>query len=288
MTDTTKPANPLVIYHGGCPDGFCAAWVAHTKLGEVDLHPVGPEGGKPPNVIGRDVYVLDMAYDRTTMEQMHSDAASLVVLDHHATNQDALAGLAYCTFDNDESGASLAWKHFFPDEGMPWLVQYVRDRDLRQMQMPDWRAVAAVTMSMQHNFEAWDRLAARTAEDAIHLGKGIRDHIDHYISAVISTAFPVQLGEHTVAAVCVAHPNVSDVLDALVDASTPIAMGFYWNKDRWQYSLRSRGDFDVSVIAKRYRGGGHKNMAGFTSGCILISEVQKAMVQASMRTDAGG
>jgi nanoRNase/pAp phosphatase (c-di-AMP/oligoRNAs hydrolase) len=31
------------------------------------------------------------------------------------------------------------------------------------------------------------------------------------------------------------------------------------------YSLRSIGDFDVSELAKRYGGGGHKNSAGFTS-----------------------
>jgi nanoRNase/pAp phosphatase (c-di-AMP/oligoRNAs hydrolase) len=28
-------------------------------------------------------------------------------------------------------------------------------------------------------------------------------------------------------------------------------------------SLRSNGSFDVSVIAKKYDGGGHKNAAGF-------------------------
>ncbi|NIV11578.1 MAG: bifunctional oligoribonuclease/PAP phosphatase NrnA, partial [Aliifodinibius sp.] len=29
------------------------------------------------------------------------------------------------------------------------------------------------------------------------------------------------------------------------------------------YSLRSRGDFDVSALAERFGGGGHKNAAGF-------------------------
>ena len=31
----------------------------------------------------------------------------------------------------------------------------------------------------------------------------------------------------------------------------------------WQYSLRSRDEFDVSKIAEYYGGGGHKNAAGF-------------------------
>ena len=32
---------------------------------------------------------------------------------------------------------------------------------------------------------------------------------------------------------------------------------------RFQYSLRSRGDFDVSELAKKHGGGGHKGAAGF-------------------------
>ena len=34
--------------------------------------------------------------------------------------------------------------------------------------------------------------------------------------------------------------------------------------DRYKLSLRSKGDLDVSRIAVRYQGGGHKNAAGFT------------------------
>ena len=39
---------------------------------------------------------------------------------------------------------------------------------------------------------------------------------------------------------------------------------FEVEQNRFQYSLRSRGDFDVSEIAKKFGGGGHKNAAGFT------------------------
>jgi phosphoesterase RecJ-like protein len=35
-------------------------------------------------------------------------------------------------------------------------------------------------------------------------------------------------------------------------------------EDRYKLSLRSKGDLDVSRIAVRYQGGGHKNAAGFT------------------------
>jgi nanoRNase/pAp phosphatase (c-di-AMP/oligoRNAs hydrolase) len=43
--------------------------------------------------------------------------------------------------------------------------------------------------------------------------------------------------------------------------------GATWFKDKdgnVRWSLRSIGDYDVSIIAKQFKGGGHKNAAGFT------------------------
>ena len=40
----------------------------------------------------------------------------------------------------------------------------------------------------------------------------------------------------------------------------------------FNYSLRSKGDFDVSELAKRHGGGGHKNAAGFQSPALLFFE----------------
>lgn len=47
-------------------------------------------------------------------------------------------------------------------------------------------------------------------------------------------------------------------------SKTPVALGWWQRFDgKFQFSLRSRGDIDVSEIAKKFGGGGHKNAAGF-------------------------
>lgn len=57
--------------------------------------------------------------------------------------------------------------------------------------------------------------------------------------------------------------DISELLDHLARNDT-FAMGWWQRGDgEFQYSLRSRGDFDVSELAKKYGGGGHKNAAGF-------------------------
>lgn len=275
----TTNIKPLIIYHGKCPDGFCAAWVASCALGEVELYPA-LHGREAPPVSGREVYILDFSYPRDVLEKMYEDAASLLVLDHHKTAEADLRGLEYCKFDMNESGASLTWNHFFPDEEAPWLVQYVRDRDLWLWELPKSKEIAATVMSMDHDLDTWTEMSKRPLNDAVQQGKAVRDHIEHYISAVLPMSFPVEIDGIKMACVNVPYPNVSDVLDAFCKGGTPAALGFFWARDRWQYSLRSVGDIDISEVAKKRDGGGHKNAAGFQSGCVLIPEVMAAMAKA--------
>lgn len=72
------------------------------------------------------------------------------------------------------------------------------------------------------------------------------------------------LQEYSCYAMNLAHISSDDfVID-----STPydVLIGFSFDGDVWTYSLRSaRPAVDVSVIAKHFGGGGHKNAAGFVS-----------------------
>lgn len=133
---------PLVLYHANCPDDFCAAWVAHRKLGDdADYEPVS-YGQPPPDVRGRTVYILDFSYKRPVMREVLSQAHFVAVLDHHKTAEAELAGivdefvlrpdlianplgshLPIVHFDMDKSGARLAWEHFFPKEEAPWRTR---------------------------------------------------------------------------------------------------------------------------------------------------------------------
>ena len=48
-------------------------------------------------------------------------------------------------------------------------------------------------------------------------------------------------------------------------SDTPFAACYFCRADgKRQWSLRSRGNFDVSEVARRFGGGGHNNAAGYT------------------------
>lgn len=94
MTTRRNNLKPLVLYHAGCWDGFCAAWVAQKALGDIEAVPVNY--GQPPPIdqCGRQVYILDFSYPRSEMDGIIRQSAFVCCLDHHKTAQAALDGLA--------------------------------------------------------------------------------------------------------------------------------------------------------------------------------------------------
>jgi hypothetical protein len=274
---------PLVIYHGGCRDGFAAAWAASCALrgrGGADYH-AGYYGQPPPDVRGREVYVVDFSYPRETLEQMHADAAWLIVLDHHKTAQAAMEGLSFARFDMNRSGAGMTWDWFARETGevtdtRPWLIDYVEDRDLWRHALPHSHEVNAWIGSLAFDLAAWDAAHADMAQDAVEVGDPLRAAVikgkaiiaktQQYVREVSKNARRVSFaGFDNIPLVNAPQVDISELLDHLGQGE-PIAMGWWQRADGvFQYSLRSRepSEVDVSEIAKRYGGGGHKRAAGF-------------------------
>ena len=57
----------------------------------------------------------------------------------------------------------------------------------------------------------------------------------------------------------------SEVGEALCLSGSPMGVAWYWDGQvgKFKVSLRSRSDFDVSVVAKHFGGGGHRQASGF-------------------------
>lgn len=95
----------LCIYHGGCDDGFGAAWAVRHALGDtVEFHP-GAYGKPPPSCRGRDVLLVDFSYKRPIMADIAGEARSVLVLDHHKTAKEDLYG-----FSVPVGWGNISWK----------------------------------------------------------------------------------------------------------------------------------------------------------------------------------
>jgi oligoribonuclease NrnB/cAMP/cGMP phosphodiesterase (DHH superfamily) len=266
----------VVLYHGGCRDGFCAAWVARNALGK-DTVCIPVQYGQPVPKIenGSMVYIVDFSYPKDVLLTLHQRMGHLTVLDHHKTAQADLSSVSapdlHITFDMNKSGGRLTWEHFYDKSGMraPWLVDYTEDRDLWRWKLPDSRAVSAFLASHADDFGRWDALSSIVpSTDAwMHIvgeGTAILRYQQQLVDAAVSFAVEKTIAGHKVlvvnSTVC-----ASEIAGELAKDRP---FGVVWFQERggkFVYSLRSReGGMDVSEVAKRFGGGGHKAAAGFT------------------------
>ncbi len=267
----------LVVYHGDCIDGFTAAWVASRKFDSPIFKPAKYGEDPPWQFIddSTDVYILDFSYARDVLIEIEEKSLSTLVLDHHKTAEENLRGLDFCKLDMNRSGAGMAWDFLFaPLDLRPgWLINYVEDRDLWRFRLSDSKAVNAYIGATDQTFESWETLANEGLRDVTQKGYAILKYIDQYVYEITgSLSRLIEFEGYPVLVVNAPFKGISEVVDTLAKEKEAVfAMGWWQESSgKFQYSLRSRGDFDVSEIARKYGGGGHKNAAGFYRDDLIV------------------
>jgi hypothetical protein len=292
---------PLVIYHGHCDDGFTAAWALRHALGDdaCDFH-LGIYQEAPPDVLGRDVIMVDFSYKRPVIEEMARTAHSILVIDHHKTAEEDLQAFPSMPtltvqgwlarqavhrkhppdsfpriaafFDMKRSGAMLAWSLSHSADEPPAFVYYVQDRDLWRKALPNGDEFTIWVRSFPMTFPVWDSAVAHfeTNPEAVFAeGRGIQRYYRQQVEASKREAYEATFcpGTTTFLIANAPYAFASEVAGELaVGPGYAFGACYFERADgKFQYSLRSRGDFDVSEIALAYGGGGHKNSAGFAS-----------------------
>lgn len=278
---TYKPgkANKIfVLYHDPCTDGMGAKYAAWKKFGGGAKY-IGVDYKKPAPVEvmqadkDTEVYIVDFAYPKDILREIYTKAAKLVVLDHHKTAQEALAGEPYAIFDMNRSGAVLAWEYFFPDQEVPTLLQMIQDRDLWKWQISGSRNVLNY-LELFPQMETWDTEFVPLRGDVYRKGTYISMYQDALIEKALnarnlkffeygdatgaitnSTVFPSEIGN----LLCVKF-GVDIAITYTIGPGGEVFFSFRSNRDGSNY--------DVSILAKLYGGGGHRNAAGAAKGTL--------------------
>ena len=267
-----------IIYQANCIDGFGAAWAAHEHLGrnheEQQVHYIPSSyGDRPPETGPEDkVFILDFSYPLETMLELHQrHQGRVTLLAHHKSTQDELEGRApNCHFDQERSGAVMAWEFFSKDKNphtVPLILQYVQDHALRRWKMWESRAINAALESHAKDFNVWRTL---TLTGMVEEGRGILRRERTMIEKITGLTVLRNVGGYRVPAVNtpVLVPETCEaMLELQPDAPFAAAYSAYPGPDgtlRERWSLRSRPGFDVLEIAKRMGGGGHPQSAVFT------------------------
>lgn len=201
-------------------------------------------------------------------------------------------------FDMNKSGCRLAWEHFHPQTRVPLVLLHIEDQDLWRFALANTRAFCRSIRLLPFDFLSWDSVvrAADSAtspayQEALLRGGAIEDFLQQEVGRLAQGRSPIratlrgnpvdalQARRHGQAIVSDGTNSWLAITGLAVNTGALFAsdlghrlaeqcgtFGLVWqlsgNRDV-NVSLRSTGEFDVSLIAARYGGGGHRNAAGF-------------------------
>ncbi len=271
MNEPKITKNIVVFYHEECSDGFGGAWAAWKKFGgKADYIPIEHQAPLPEGLKGKQIFFVDIVPDEETVKKLISSNSSVVAIDHHKTNEFKINLFKEYSFDNNHSGAVLAWKYFHPDKPVPKLLLFIEDGDIWKWEYPESEKFISALALEDFDFNVFDRIAAdienpEKLKEYLSRGEIVSKHSQKIVNWLSRTAIPVDFEGYSVYAV-----NAPDFIKGLVanrlaDEYPPFAIAWVQEKDNIFVSLRSgSNDFDVSEIAKKYGGGGHKAAAGFS------------------------
>ena len=240
---------------------------------------------------GDRVIIVDFSFPKEVLDFWVALGVEVIVIDHHKTAQKMLEGFAggVLSFDMNKCGAMLTWEYFFPDKPVPVFINYVQDQDLWQWALPYSKEVREAFGSLGRNFKTFDFLETLPAKEFVKyvraLGEPLVKARQERVEAIAGRHKDTLLDEYLIKAVELTEDELfltSDVCSYLYNQFPKVPFTACYNSlsQNWlqkhlrrpktvKWSLRSSNKnanaVDVSAIAKRHGGGGHKNSSGYTT-----------------------
>lgn len=274
----------VVIYHHPCPDGFTCCTIANMYFKQygknIEFMGLSHSQNQNPKLFeklsGKNVLICDFSFKKETINKLLKIVSNLLIIDHHLSAQTELLNLDQNNkiFDMSHCGAYLTWQYFFPQIPVPLFVKYIEDNDIWLKQMPCTLEVTSFISCLEFDCEKYEEFIVneeKISEIAIPFGgillKQANKQIENSLNK--STVKMIDFNDNIYfVAVCNSTTNTSEIGNQLLQKYEFIDFSIiYSSSDNYNLtSLRSDDTrADVSVIASKCSGGGHRN----ASGCSL-------------------
>ncbi len=260
----------IILYHADCSDGFGGAWAAWKKFGdEADYIPIEHQKPLPEGLKNKQIFFIDIIPDEENIKKVINENESVIAIDHHKTSESKMNLFKEHSFDNSHSGAVLAWQYFHSKKPVPKLLLFIEDMDIYKWEYPETSRFIAALALYDYNFEIWDKISLEAEDseklkDYLSKGEVINVYLKRMADDLVQHAQKVDFEGYQVYAANVHHPIKSFVGPILREKHPPFAITWVQEGDVIHVSLRSDDSVDVSEIAKKYGGGGHRAAAGFS------------------------
>ena len=284
-----------VFYHANCTDGIFSAWAANRALKDNAKYVAMTHITELPELVkGDTAYFVDYSKPAKELYALVDAGVDVIVLDHHKTFFEDLTNGRSISFSLSDdkayyrhsaqgdhgncfevvyspvnSGALTTWYYFFGDLKPPVLLEHVSDRDTWAFKLDGTKEVHAAVSSYPSTFETIDELVKLDIIQLKNMGTDLLRLQQRMVEAICADDKVMfkDLGDGGVP--CVNTNCLISEVGAYLVAKYPFlpyAVSYYHTPDGIHYSLRSdntKQDVDVSEVAKRFGGGGHRSAAGF-------------------------
>ncbi len=257
----------VFLYHADCFDGFGAAYAAWKKFKNKAKYIAVRHGENlPEGLAGNEVYTLDFCYKGENFEYLLKNT-DLTVIDHHVTAKNDVERAPNHSYALKNSGCVLTWKYFFPDKDVPELLKFIEDKDLWAFKFKETDLIRERLETEKIDFKVWDSFMRKlqnkkTAKSLIKEGQLLVKSRDNNVKILLEKSYEVEFEGLKCRAINspVFH---SELGHEIVKMGYPVGIVWKYNGNKITVSLRSDGKTDVSLLASKYNGGGHRAASGF-------------------------
>ena len=214
------------------------------------------------------IYILDFSFKPEVMNKILQITKNVVWIDHHKTAFEYEKRYVQNVLgirQPDKSACELTWEYFYKDDP-PYAVSLIGDFDT-------WKFKLAKSMEFKYGLESWDHKPESDIwknlldedwewDGMMDSGEAIIRFRDNICKDFRSFGYETRF-EGWLAFVQNLYMFGSLAFGELM-MDYPICISFVFDGYNYTVGLYSSDeDIDVSEIAKKYGGGGHKGAAGF-------------------------
>lgn len=273
-----------VFYHSSDLDGKCSGAILARKFPHAEVYSYNyyQEWCKPFDSIkeGERLIFGDIVPNEHVFEKILERTKNIVILDHHESTYDDHLRRGW-SFEGELirgglGACLLVWKHCYSNSPVPQGVQWIAEYD-------DWQRTSE---NMAFNFgmntfnsfpkgRVWDRVLRNdTATNKVLLRNGnvILNYLRPWYKRLVkSYAIEGELVKGIYGRECrcillnqgAVDSSVFDSLEKKYDIYFRVTFG---KSGKWNVSATTdNDDIDVTVLARHFDGGGHRNSGGFAT-----------------------
>jgi hypothetical protein len=289
----------LCIYHDPCPDGAAAAVIFRQNY--RGCHYI-PFDHKKSNLVYEEIkkviskvknlkiYFLDICPLFSFVDEIKGKVKSITIIDHHKPACDKfildksenIIQNCKVIFDNTKSACQIVWHYFYPNKKIPDSIFHISKKDI-------WDFGNKYTESFCVGYPIYYEIGDPTYKERLYLFKKVIHSSRKDIQKIIqigNSLIETYRQECTTYVEKIVFTTDSDIEGKTFKVVEIPDLKYYLNKymieylqqhypeydvlrikktydTQVSYSLRTLNKTDVSLIAQKYGGNGHKGASGY-------------------------